>query len=77
MSFAEMKGQVGKLSAEERQELMTLLYALQEAETPEYKRKMAEILDDPNPDRWIAIEDLDAFFAEKDREAKRQPVPSI
>jgi hypothetical protein len=59
MSFEEIKGEVSKLSPKEREELQTLLYALEVANTPEFKRRTAEILDDRRPERWVALDDLD------------------
>jgi hypothetical protein len=72
MTFAEMKGQLSKLSREERQELYTALQSLEEASTPEYKRKMAAIIDDKRPESWVTADELDARLKVLDAKKRKK-----
>lgn len=60
MSLETLKETAAALDAQSRKELVAFLIGLREAERADHIRKMSAILDDPDPSRWLTIEELKA-----------------
>ena len=54
-----MKTEIEALSAEDRKRLAAFLVSLRHKELAEYRTRMAQKIDDKNPENWSSIEELD------------------
>ena len=71
MSLAEIKESVPSLTAEERRQLALLLETYEESSDPEHQRRMAEKIDDQDPDNWLTADEFRDRLRELDtRESK-------
>jgi hypothetical protein len=59
VSIQEMKTEIEALSAEDRKRLAAFLVSLRHKELAEYRTRMAQKIDDKNPENWSSIEELD------------------
>ncbi len=59
MSIQEIKTEIEALSAEDRKRLAAFLVSLRHKELAEYRTRMAQKIDDKNPENWSSIEELD------------------
>lgn len=59
MSIEELMSKIEALSAEERKRLAVFLTSLRHKELAEYRNRMAQKIDDKNPENWISLEDLE------------------
>ena len=64
MSLAQIKDEAESLAPEERQELMDWLFALQTRGDEEHRRRLAQKIDDNNPEHWIDLDELEQRLAE-------------
>ena len=60
MSLDQLKDQATHLRGAERRELIAFLVARQTAEDEEFKKKLADKIDDSDPARWMTFEELEA-----------------
>jgi hypothetical protein len=59
VSIQEIKTEIEALSAEDRKRLAAFLVSLRHKELAEYRTRMAQKIDDKNPENWSSIEELD------------------
>jgi hypothetical protein len=64
MSLEDLKREVAALDEKSRKELFAFLVSLREQEWAAHAREVARKLDDPDPSRWLP---LDEFQARLDR----------
>jgi hypothetical protein len=60
MSLETLKQSAAALDEGSRKELLSFLLAMREEEWAASAREAARKLDDPNPDRWLTLEELRA-----------------
>ena len=60
MSLEALKQEAAALDDRSRWELLSYLLAMREEEWAASAREAARKLDDPNPDRWLTIEEFKA-----------------
>ncbi len=60
MEVAELKTELVSLNASNRRQILAFLVALEREADFSYRQKLAEKIDDRNPDHWIRGEDLEA-----------------
>jgi hypothetical protein len=58
MSLAEVKDEVASMSDSEQRELVAYIVSLRDSRNTDLKRRLAEQIDDRNPDRWLTLEQL-------------------
>jgi hypothetical protein len=58
MSLAEVKEKVLELPVEEQAELTTFLTARFRRDDPEYRAKLARLIDDHDPAHWVKWDDV-------------------
>jgi hypothetical protein len=58
MTIRQLKKEAAALSADKQAELVALLIQIRNQRDPEYKRVIAQRLDDPDPKRWVALEEV-------------------
>lgn len=58
MSLELLKQEAAALDDTSRKELFSFLVSLREQQWAGQARKMARALDDPNPNRWITLDEL-------------------
>ncbi|MFT5465641.1 MAG: hypothetical protein ACI8UO_000736 [Verrucomicrobiales bacterium] len=56
MSLAEVKAEIRTWSEDERRKLSAFLMALEDEADPAERRKLAEKIDDKDPDHWIPLD---------------------
>jgi len=59
MSIAELKAEVDRLTAEERNQLRAYLALKDQVSESDFLRGLAEKINDRNPERWLGIEDFE------------------
>jgi hypothetical protein len=59
MSFEQIKAESAAFTREQRRELIGHLLALGRKNDPDFRRKLAQKIDDHDPAHWVAEEDLD------------------
>ena len=59
MSLDALMQEVGSLDQAGQRRLMAYLVALEDRRNAGYQRKLAEKIDDPSPDRWLTIEEVE------------------
>ncbi len=64
MSLAEVKEQAMALPVEEQAELACLLVERFRRDDPEYRERLARMIDDRDPNRWVKWDDLKKKFDE-------------
>lgn len=64
MGLEVLKQQAAALDDQSRKELVAFLVSLREKQWQAYARTAAKKLDDPNPDRWLTMEEFQARLAE-------------
>ena len=58
MSFDQIKAEAATLTREQRRELIGHLLALGRKDDAAFKRKLAEKIDDNNPNHWVTLDEL-------------------
>ena len=58
MSLAEVKDEVASMSDAEQRELVAYIVSLRDARDLALKRRLAEQIDDRNPERWLPLEQV-------------------
>ena len=58
MSLETLKREAAALDDSARKELFTFLVSLREKQWAERMRAMSAVLNDPNPDRWLTMEEV-------------------
>ena len=58
MSLAQLKDQATHLETDEQRELIAFLIARQTGQDEDFKRTLAEKIDDKNPSRWVDLDEL-------------------
>ena len=58
MSLAEVKDEVASMSDAEQRELVAYIVSLRDARDLALKRRLAEQIDDRNPERWLTLEQV-------------------
>ncbi len=64
MSLAELKQEAAHLTPEERRHLTAYLVALDRKADPDFKRRLADKIDDKTPGQWVALEDAEKRLRE-------------
>ena len=59
MSFAELKAEVDRLTAEERSQLRTYLALKDQISDVDFMRDLAAKINDRNPERWLSLEEFE------------------
>ena len=59
MSLAELKNKMDSLSLDERRHLSAYLVSLRHRELQEYRKHLADKIDDYTPDQWVSFEEFD------------------
>ena len=58
MSLETLKREIAALDDGARRELSSFLFSLREKQWAERLREMASVLDDPNPNRWLTLDEV-------------------
>ncbi len=58
MSLETLKREIAALDDGARRELCSFLFSLREKQWAERLREMASVLDDPNPNRWLTLDEV-------------------
>ncbi len=58
MSLETLKREIAALDDGARRELSSFLFSLREKQWAERLREMATVLDDPNPNRWLTLDEV-------------------
>ena len=64
MSLAELKHEAERLSPADRRHLAAHLVALERKSEPGFKQRLADLIDDKTPGRWIVLEDAEKRLRE-------------
>ena len=64
MSLAQLKDQAAHLPPIEQRELIAFLIARQTEGDENFKRVLAEKIDDADPSHWVELDELQARYAE-------------
>lgn len=64
MSLPEVKNEIAHMSPEERRHLAAYIVSLNSNLDPDFRRRLAEKIDDKTPGRWVSIEDAEHMFAD-------------
>jgi hypothetical protein len=64
MSLAQLKDEAARLHAEEQRELIAFLIARQTAQDDDFKRTLAEKIDDKDPSHWVDLDELQKRYAD-------------
>jgi hypothetical protein len=59
MTIEAIKEEVKALPAEDRRRLSAFLISLRHRDLEGYRARMAERIDDPAPENWLTMEELD------------------
>lgn len=59
MSIQEIQSEVANLSVEERRKLAAFLVTLRHKDIAGYRARMAEKIDNKDPDSWATLEEFD------------------
>ena len=60
MTIQALKAEVEALPAEERRRLAAFLVALRHKDLTAYRSRIAEKIDDKDPENWVTLEEFDA-----------------
>lgn len=58
MSLETLKREAAALDDDARKELFTFLVSLREKQWAERMKRVSAVLDDPDPSRWLTIEEV-------------------
>ena len=58
MSLDQLKDQVSHLAPKEQRELIAYIVSLQTERDAEFKKQLAEKIDDSDPAHWVELDDL-------------------
>ncbi|MBI4327182.1 MAG: hypothetical protein HY674_18250 [Chloroflexi bacterium] len=58
MSLDQLKDQVTQLAPQERRELMAYMVSLQTGRDDEFKKQLAQKIDDSDLTHWVELDDL-------------------
>ena len=64
MSLELLKQEAAALDDTSRKELFSFLISLREQQWAGQARKLASALDDPNPNRWLTLDELQSQLAQ-------------
>ena len=64
MSLADLKDQAAHLQLDEQRELIAFLVARQTEQDDDFKRALAEKIDDKDPSHWVELDDLRKRYSE-------------
>ncbi len=64
MSLTQLKDQAAHLQLVEQRELIAFLVSLQTGKNEEFKRTLAQKIDDTDPARWLDLDELQKRYAE-------------
>jgi hypothetical protein len=64
MSLAQIKEQATSLALGEQRELIAWLISRQTEQDEDFKRKLAEKIDDKEPAHWVELDDLQKRYSE-------------
>jgi hypothetical protein len=59
MTLESLKDEVAQLSPADQRHLAAYLVALQRSKDQEFKRKLAQKIDDKNPGHWVDLDELE------------------
>lgn len=63
MSFEEIEREISSWNAGQLRMLQArIISVLQLREDPDFPRRMAEIIDDPDANRWVSLEEFERRF---------------
>jgi hypothetical protein len=62
MSLTQLKDQAAHLPFKEQRELIAFLVSLQTDKDENFKRTLAEKIDDKNPANWVELDELSKRF---------------
>jgi hypothetical protein len=58
MSLDQLKDQVAHLAPEAQRELMAFMVSLQTERDEQFRRRLAQKIDDSNPAHWVELDEL-------------------
>jgi len=64
MSLADLKDQAAHLQLDEQRELIAFLVARQTEQDDDFKRALAEKIDDHDPSHWVELDELRKRYSE-------------
>ena len=64
MSLAQLKDQATQLDVGEQRELIAFLIARQTEQDEDFKRALAQKIDDTDPAHWVELDDLRKRYSE-------------
>jgi hypothetical protein len=64
VSLAQLKDEAAHLQLSEQRELIAFLIAQQTARDEDFKRILAEKIDDTDPSHWVELDDLRKRYSE-------------
>ena len=64
MSLAQLKDQATQLDIGEQRELIAFLIARQTEQDDDFKRTLAQKIDDTDPSHWVELDDLRKRYSE-------------
>ena len=64
MSLAQLKDQAAVLQPVEQRELIAFLVSRQTEQDEDFKRTLAQKIDDPDPSHWVDLDDLQKRYSE-------------
>ena len=64
MSLAQLQDQAANLESTEQRKLIAFLFAQQEKNDAEFRRKLAQKIDDNDPTHWVELDELRKRYAE-------------
>ncbi len=64
MSLAQLKSQAADLQPVEQRELIAFLISRQTEQNEDFKRTLAQKIDDTDPSHWVELDDLQKRYSE-------------
>jgi len=64
MSLSQLKDQATHLDIGQQRELIAFLIARQTEQDEDFKRTLAQKIDDTNPSHWVELDDLQKRYSE-------------
>lgn len=64
MSLAQLKDQATHLDISQQRELIAFLIARQTEQDEDFKRTLAQKIDDTDPSHWVELDDLQKRYSE-------------
>jgi hypothetical protein len=64
MSLTQIKDQAAHLQLSEQRELIAFLISRQTEQDEDFKRTLAQKIDDPDPSHWVDLDDLRKRYSE-------------